>query len=181
METRVRFLGHSLHQMIVFLPLGFLAGAVGSDVAYLVTHDRSWALMAYRLIAAGIAAGLVVAVPGFLDWRGLPPGSRAQRVGRVHGGGNVLMLLLFAGSFLMRREMTAHIPGALALTLGFAGSAVAGVTGWLGGELVSRLSVGVSSIANLNAPSSLNDERRGPMAMDEGGPRVLRDDSVARK
>ena len=178
METRVRFLGHSLHQMLVFLPLGFLAGAVGSDIAYLVSHERSWALMAYRLMAAGLVAGVLVAVPGFLDWRGLPAGSRAQRVGQLHGAGNVLMLLLFAASFYIRRDMTSHLPGALALTLGFAGMALAGVTGWLGGELVSRLGVGVSSIADVNAPSSLEEERRGPMTVIRG---ALDDERGTRK
>jgi len=177
-ETRVRFLGHSLHQMIVFLPLGLLAGAVGCDVAYLVTHELSWALMAYRLMGAGLIAGLAAAVPGFLDWRGLPIGSRAQQVGQLHGAGNVLMLLLFFASFLMRREMTGHIPGALTLTLGFTAMALAGVTGWLGGELVSRLGVGVSSGANVNAPSSLGDQKRGAIAMKAG---TLGDDRSMRK
>ncbi len=181
METRIRILGHSLHQAIVFLPLGLLAGAVGCDVAYLITHDRTWALMAYRLIAGGLIAGLVAAVPGFLDWRGLPEGSRAQKVGRVHGAGNLLVVVLFAVSFFIRRDLNAHIPGTVALVLSFAGFALAGVTGWLGGELVSRLSVGVSSIANVNAPSSLADERRGALAMEAGVPGSLGDDGIVRK
>jgi hypothetical protein len=33
------------------------------------------------------------------------------------------------------------------------------VTGWLGGELVDRLGVGVDDGANLNAPSSLSSRR----------------------
>ena len=41
------------------------------------------------------------------------------------------------------------IPFPLGLGLG-------GVTGWLGGELVERLGVGVDDGANLNAPSSLS-------------------------
>jgi hypothetical protein len=34
---------------------------------------------------------------------------------------------------------------------------LAAVTGWLGGELVDRLSVGVDDGAHLNAPSSLSN------------------------
>ena len=47
--------------------------------------------------------------------------------------------------------------------LSFAGIALALVTGWLGGELVERLGVGVDEGANLNAPSSLStsDARSG--------------------
>lgn len=181
METRVRFLGHSLHQMIVFLPLGLLVGAVGSDVAWLITHDRSWTVMAYRLMAAGLITGFVAAVPGFLDWRGLPEGSRAQAVGQLHGVGNLVMLLVFAASFLTRRDMASHIPGALALTLSFSAIAIAGVTAWLGGELVSRLGVGVSRIANVNAPSSLSASTPAALAMEAGTSGAARDERVTRK
>jgi hypothetical protein len=43
----------------------------------------------------------------------------------------------------------------LALALSFAGGALAGVTAWLGGALVSRLGIGVSPGAGPNAPNSL--------------------------
>jgi hypothetical protein len=43
--------------------------------------------------------------------------------------------------------------------LSAAGAALGGLTGWLGGELVDRLGVGVDDGANLDAPSSLTHER----------------------
>jgi hypothetical protein len=43
--------------------------------------------------------------------------------------------------------------------LSFAGCGLALFTGWLGGELVDRLSVGVDDGAHLNAPSSLTTRR----------------------
>lgn len=43
-----------------------------------------------------------------------------------------------------------------AFVLGFIAVALALVTGWLGGELVDRLGVGVDNGAHLNAPSSLS-------------------------
>ena len=43
----------------------------------------------------------------------------------------------------------------LALTLSFAAGCLALVTGWLGGELVDRLAVGVDDGAHPDAPSSL--------------------------
>ena len=52
--------------------------------------------------------------------------------------------------------------GGRALVLSFAGFGLAGVTGWLGGELVDRLGVGVDDGAHLDAPNSLvNDSARG--------------------
>jgi len=60
------------------------------------------------------------------------PGTRAKRIGLLHGIGNAEVLLLFVGS---------------------AGLAL--LTAWLGGELVERLGVGVDTRQRLNAPSSL--------------------------
>jgi uncharacterized membrane protein len=45
-----------------------------------------------------------------------------------------------------------------ALVLSFAGAGLATLTGWLGGELVERLRVGVDEGAHVDAPNSL----RGP-------------------
>ena len=50
-----------------------------------------------------------------------------------------------------------------ALVLSFAAILLALVTGWLGGELVQRLGVGVDEGANLNAPSSFStSDARAP-------------------
>ncbi len=69
-------------------------------------------------------------------------------------------MLLFAISWLIRANADAWDPTAAALVLSFAGVAVAGVTGWLGGELVNRLGVGVDDGAGLDAPSSLGWQKR---------------------
>jgi uncharacterized membrane protein len=70
----------------------------------------------------------------------------------------VVVLLLFAASFVLRAG-TPQTPGTLALTLSFAAGCLSLATGWLGGELVDRLSVGVDEGAHLNAPSSLTSRR----------------------
>lgn len=164
METRVRLLGHSVHQSFVFLPLGLLAASVGCDVAFLITDDPSWTVMAYRLMGAGIITAIAAAVVGYVDWQGIPAGTRAKQVGRVHGIGNVIVVVLFAASWFMRRNEVAHAASTAALLCSFAGLGLTGLTGWLGGELVSRLGVGVADNANLDAPSSLADESRAERA-----------------
>jgi uncharacterized membrane protein len=67
----------------------------------------------------------------------------------------VLVVVLFAASWFMRSD-NVTVPEAPALVLSFAGGGLALITGWLGGELVSRLGIGVSEGANVNAPSSLS-------------------------
>jgi len=48
-------------------------------------------------------------------------------------------------------------PPTWAWLLSFCGAAIALVTGWLGGELVDRLGIGISANAHPDAPSSLHD------------------------
>jgi len=104
MESKVKVLGHALHQMLVVFPLGLLTVAVIFDVIYLVGHTPIWTQSAYYMIAAGLIGGLAAAVPGWVDWWAIPRGTRAKRVGLLHGVGNVLVLVLFALSWLLRRS-----------------------------------------------------------------------------
>jgi uncharacterized membrane protein len=150
----VRALGHPIHQMLIVLPLGMLSGAVIFDILAMVTGSASMSTVAFYMIAAGVVTGLLAAPFGFVDWLGIPAGSRAKSIGAIHGLGNVGVVLLFAASWFMRRT-DPLIPTTAALTLSFAGFVVSMVTGWLGGELVDRLGIGVDEGANVNAPSSL--------------------------
>lgn len=140
--------------MLIVFPLGLLATSVIFDIVYLATENGYWAGLAYWLIAAGIIGGLVAAVFGLIDWMAIPAKTRAKSIGAIHGVGNLLVVALFAGSWLLRTE-TPNNPQMLALALSFSGCVLSAITGWLGGELVVRLGVGVDTGANLNAPNSL--------------------------
>jgi uncharacterized membrane protein len=142
--------------MLIVFPLGLLSTAVIFDIIHLIGDGAGFALAASYAIAAGLVGGAVAAVAGLIDWLAIPPGNRAKRVGTLHGLGNAAVLVLFALSWLLRLRADAWEPGALALVLSFAGIALATVTGWLGGELVDRLGVGVDDGAHLDAPSSLS-------------------------
>ena len=160
MESRVNLLGHSVHQMLVVFPLGLLATSVIFDLVFLANREPEMALAAYWTQAAGLIGGLIAAPFGLLDWTKIPIGTRAKRVGAVHGIGNAVVIVLFLCSWLLRND-PAHVPPAIALLLSFSGAALAFVTGWLGGELVARHGVGVHNNAGLDAPSSLHDPHHG--------------------
>ena len=155
MESRAKLLGHALHQQLIPFPLGLLATAVVFD---LVGQFADWPALAragFYMIAAGVLTGVVAAIAGAIDWAAIPAGTRARRVGTRHGLGNVVVLLLFAAAWLSRRDEPESVTN-LALLLELAAAAIAGVTGWLGGELVDRLAVGIDRGAHLDAPSSLS-------------------------
>lgn len=141
--------------MLISFPLGLLSMAVIFDIIYLFTDRHGFAIAAGYNILAGIIGGLVAAVFGLIDWLAIPQGTRAKRVGTLHGLGNVLVVLLFLVSWLLRVNAGDWRPGGVAIALGIIGAALATVTGWLGGELVERLGVSVHDNADLDASSSL--------------------------
>ena len=154
MEAKARLFGHPIHQMLIVFPLGLLATAAIFDVITLVTDNGKWSDIAFWMIAAGVIGGLVAALFGLIDWLGIPANTRAKRVGALHGLGNVAVVGLFAVSWLLRQP-DPSMPSGAALALSFGGVILATVTGWLGGELVAQMGVGVNEGANLDAPSSL--------------------------
>ncbi|MBT2521883.1 DUF2231 domain-containing protein [Arthrobacter sp. ISL-28] len=153
MESRAKAAGHAIHQQLVVFPLGLLTAAVVFDVIGLLAGNGHFTSAAYLMIAAGVIMGLVAAVFGFIDYLAVPNGTRAKRVGRVHGIGNVVMIVLFAVSWLLRGGIQDYTPTTLAFVLELLAVIIASGTGWLGGELVSRLGVGVDDGASLDAPA----------------------------
>jgi uncharacterized membrane protein len=155
MNSRAKLFGHPIHQMLIVFPLGLLAGAVIFDVVRVVKQSQTLGMTSFHMIAAGVVSGLVAAVFGFIDWLAIPSNTRAKSVGAWHAVGNVVVVLLFAVSWWLRRGDPTS-PPTMALVLALVGAGLALVTGWLGGELVDRLGVGVDDGAHLDAPSSLS-------------------------
>lgn len=154
MESRAKLFGHAIHPILIVYPLGLLSTAVVFDIIYLVTANPRWATVSFWMIAAGVVGGLLAALFGFIDYLNIPSGTRAKRIGLLHGLTNVFVMVLFAISWWLRSDLP-EAPPTLALALSFIGVGAALLGGWLGGELVERLGVGVAEGANLNAPNSL--------------------------
>jgi uncharacterized membrane protein len=154
MESRAKILGHAIHPIVVAFPIGLLLASLLFDALRLLTGEKKWSTVAFWNMLAGCISGWLVAIPGAIDWWFLPRHSRAKKVATIHGVVNDVAINLFIASWL-RRRANAEEPDRLALLLSLLGAGVLGVGGWLGGELVERLGVGVSPGANLDAPSSL--------------------------
>jgi len=161
MEARAKLLGHAIHPILIVFPLGLLSTAVVFDAIYLIWGNQTMAVVAYWMIIAGIVGGLIAAPFGWIDWAKIPSGTRAKTVGLMHGLTNTLVLLLFVASWAMRYDLP-EFPPTMASILAFAGFGLSMLGGWLGGELVERLGVGVDEGAHLNAPNSLTTSTAGP-------------------
>jgi uncharacterized membrane protein len=163
MESKAKIFGHAIHPILIVFPLGLLATAVIFDTVYLVTKNPMMAVVSYWMITAGIIGGALAALFGWIDWFAIPSQTRAKWVGLAHGLGNVVVLALFTVSYFIRRDLP-NTPETFAIVLSYLGAGLAVVTGWLGGELVERLGVGVDTGAHLDAPSSLSNRPAHEMA-----------------
>ena len=161
MQSRARFLGHPIHPMLVVIPLGLFIAAAVLDALYYWRGDLLFATISYYNIAGGILGGLLAAVFGLRDWLAIPAGTRAKRIGLFHGVTNVVVVLLFSAVWLARSALPDFAPSDLLLAIEGGAVALALLGGWLGGELVDRLGVGVDEGANLNAPNSLSGKPAG--------------------
>jgi uncharacterized membrane protein len=155
-ESNVKLFGHPIHPMLIPFPLGLLGMAVIFDLLAVFVGQTGLGQASYPMIAAGIIAGLLAAIFGAIDWAAIPSGTRAKGIATAHGLGNVVVVALFAIAWWLRRDEPGLAAG-LPLLLEVIGVLLALLTGWLGGELVDRLGVGVDPGANLDAPSSLSN------------------------
>src|SRR5919109_2280152 len=110
MESKVKLLGHPVHPMLIVLPLGLFITAVVFDALYLWRGNATFAAVAYWNIGAGIAGGLLAAVFGLVDWLAIPSGTRAKRIGLLHGGTNVVVIVTFAAIWFARSSTPAAAP-----------------------------------------------------------------------
>jgi uncharacterized membrane protein len=158
MESRVKLLGHAIHPILIVIPLGVLATSLVFDIVRGITGRSEFSEIAFWDIAVGVVGGLLAAVFGLIDWLSIPDGTRAKSVGLWHGLGNVVVVVLFALSWLLRLGHASE-PGLFPVLLSVVAVLLALVTAWLGGELVERLRIGVDDGAHVDAPSSLSGRR----------------------
>lgn len=157
MESRAKFLGHPIHPMLITFPLGLFGMALIFDLIAAVKDSVDIHRAANYMIAAGIITGLLAAIFGAIDWFAIPSGTRAKRIGAIHGLGNVAIVIAFAVAWLLRRD-SPEDPSTLTVIIEAVAVVAALGTGWLGGELVDRLGVGVDPGANLDASNSLSGQ-----------------------
>lgn len=158
--------------MLIVFPLGLLGTSVIFDLVYWFTGNQTFSTVGFWMIVAGVIGGLIASPWGTIDWLAIPQGTRAKRVGLIHGAGNFLVTLIFALAAFLRwgNHTSGYQPDTFTLALSLIGFSLSLATAWLGGELVDRLGVGVDDGAHLDAPSSLTHSKATePTPSDERG------------
>src|SRR5437016_13317849 len=135
LRSSLTIAGHTPHPLLVTLPIGFLVGVLLSDLAFFGTSDAFWVRASQWLVGAGLAAGVLAALAGFIDFIG---NERIRTLTYVwyHFLGNAIALILSAVSLHLRVSAGAQVVTGAELVLSILVVVIFVFTCWLGGELV---------------------------------------------
>ncbi|HTA40305.1 MAG TPA: DUF2231 domain-containing protein [Candidatus Acidoferrales bacterium] len=141
MQGKATIAGHPIHPPLVAIPIGCFAAAAIGDVVSIWTNHGFLAVMGTWLIGFGVAGSIFAALFGFVDFVSAPMTMRAKRTASWHALLNVAVIVVFGTALAVRAGFPSSAAG---YVLTFVGIAILAVSGWLGGELVSRHLVGSS-------------------------------------
>jgi uncharacterized membrane protein len=151
--SRLRLRGRPVHPVFVMFPLGLFITAVIFDVADVAGGPALLGETAYWTIAAGLIGGGLVVVASLINYVAIPRGTRVWQVANTHALVTLVVIVIFAASWAVRRTTENHAADGWLFMLQFAALAAGGLSVRLGGELVDRF--GVDSDADLDGPPSL--------------------------
>ncbi len=142
MRSSAHYKAHPIHPSLIPFPFAFLTGALLFDVlGTVLARGALWTTGAH-LAVAGIAAGVIAAIPGAIDYvYSVPPRSSGKQRATKHALGNATALVLFSAAWFLRAGDWS--PTAATLVLELLGTAVLLYAGYLGGTLVTRNMISV--------------------------------------
>ncbi len=162
MRSRAAVGNHPIHPALVPVPIGAFFMAFVGDIAYSGGAKTGfWYDLSYVCIGAGIAAAVIAALAGSVDYFSVKMSGQAFRTATWHGLLNLLMVALYTLSFFLRRHGAAASGSrwVAAAALSFVGFALLAVTGWLGGTLAFEHRIGVIERLNIVKPAPRKSER----------------------
>ena len=139
--------GHPIHWMIIPFPIALWVFSLVADVIYLWRGNPVWKdWIAFYSFLAGIIGAAPAAVPGLIDWLSLTD-KAVVKIANWHVRLNVIALLVFAGVFICVRRAAKFVGGSdtIPVILSLLGVVLISISGWLGGEMVFKHGVAVSS------------------------------------
>ena len=102
MRSKASFKGHPIHPMLVTFPFAFLTGGWAFGMAGAIAKKRDLNTVARYLVPTGVAAGLLAAVPGIIDYvHSVPPESSAKERATKHAMINSTAMALFASMYFI--------------------------------------------------------------------------------
>jgi uncharacterized membrane protein len=137
--------GHPFHPIMVTVPIGAWVASVIFDLIS-KGSDRPdvYAEGAFWLLIIGIVGAAVAAIFGTMDLLTIPSRTPAASTALTHMALNVIVLVIFAISALIRQSEGRDSVSNIALGLSILGLLVLGASGYLGGKLAYHYGVRVA-------------------------------------
>jgi len=140
--------GHPVHPMIIPFPIALWVFSLVADLIYLWRGNPVWKdWIAFYALLAGIIGAAAAAIPGLIDWLSITDRA-VVKIANWHARLNVIALLVFAASFYLRTTGGASLINGnytIPVALSVLGVVLITISGWLGGEMVFKHGVAVSS------------------------------------
>jgi uncharacterized membrane protein len=133
--------GHPIHPMLIPFPITCLVGALVTDILFLNSGDRGFAIASQWLIGFGIGTALLAATFGLIDYMG-DDRIRKMGVALQHMLANVTAVAISIVNFAVRLDDPTDV-GSLGVYLSAAVVLILLYSGWLGGHMVYRHRVAV--------------------------------------
>lgn len=142
-QSTAKIAGHPIHPMLIPLPMTLFLATLASDIGYLATQERGWAIASMWLLGGGLVTALAAALAGFVDFFG-DKRVRALRDAWMHMVGNLAAVALEAVSYYLRSTGDpAEAIAPVGITLSIVVALLLGFNGWKGGALVYKHRVGI--------------------------------------
>jgi len=144
MRSRLRFMGHPLHVMLVDVPIGALLLLVLFDLLYLgLDHEFLWR-SGFYVAVIGLIGGAAAIGAGLFDYFALERGTKAKRVANWHLLGGLVLAVVFLTTLALRWPVNSGPANVVGTTVvDVVGAGVLLVQGWTGAHLIYQHHVGV--------------------------------------
>ncbi len=147
MESRLKFLGHPVHPMVVAYPIALYTVSIVTDLIYVGVGDPFWYRVSFWLILFGVVTNVSAGFTGIFDFLALNNQHPAYRAAVVHlTFGSMIFVVYLIGLFLRSWGMPPEETPWFPIILNLVGGGMLGIQGWYGGELVYRHGIGVERL-----------------------------------
>jgi uncharacterized membrane protein len=145
-----KWLGHPLHPILAHVPMAMWPGALIFDLlSQFQIGGNAMVRLSFYAIGFGLAAALLAAPTGLVDWTGIKKEKPAWKIGLYHMALNLFVTLLFAVNLALRwqtfREASQVDP--IPLLLSSVGTLILIGSAYLGGRMVYEYGISVARIS----------------------------------
>ena len=137
--------GHPFHPLLVAIPIGvWIASFVFDLASFWSARPQDFTRGAQWLVAIGLIGAVIAAGAGLLDLTRLTSGTRARRTALIHMSLNLLVVVLFFVSFLIRLNSDKASASVGGFVFSLIGLLVLSVSAYLGGVLAFHYGIRVA-------------------------------------